>query len=126
MTAMEFYCNRPTVVALIDFGLDVSMVNYGTGTESNTATTMTTTTTKTIMTSPSENPKSLEKEEITLIKGLLGHGKGRVVFDLKMDMDQVSVFLNNEDSSQLAMFVQERFLFDLKVRQNLIILHLWL
>lgn len=124
MTAMEFYCNRPTVVALIDFGLDVSVVNYGTDTESNAATT--TSTSKTIMTLSSENTKSSEKEEITLIKGLLGHGKGRVVFDLRMDVDQVSVFLNKEDSSQLAMFVQERFLFDLKVRQRFSILHLWL
>lgn len=121
---MEFYCNRPTVVALIDFGLDVSVVNYGTDTESNAATT--TSTSKTIMTLSSENTKSSEKEEITLIKGLLGHGKGRVVFDLRMDVDQVSVFLNKEDSSQLAMFVQERFLFDLKVRQRFSILHLWL
>ncbi|XP_078179744.1 uncharacterized protein LOC144573852 isoform X2 [Carex rostrata] len=116
MTAMEFYCNRPTVVALIDFGLDVSMVNYGTDIESNAATT--TSTSKTIMTLSSENTKSSEKEEITLIKGLLGHGKGRVVFDLRMDVDQVSVFLNKEDSSQLAMFVQERFLFDLKVHPS--------
>jgi hypothetical protein len=123
MTAMEFYCNRPTVVALIDFGLDVSMVNYGTGTELNTA--MTTTSTETIMTSSSENLKSSEKEEITLIKGLLGHGKGRVIFDLKMDMDRVSIFLNKEDSLQLAMFVQERFLLDLKVRQSVIIFNLW-
>ncbi|KAJ1696999.1 hypothetical protein LUZ63_005511 [Rhynchospora breviuscula] len=118
MTAMEFYCNRPTVVALIDFGLDVSMVNYGTGTESNTATTMPTTPAESIMNSSSGNPKSSEKEEITLIKGLLGHGKGRVIFDLKMDVDQVSVFLNKEESSQLAMFVQERFLFDLKVHPS--------
>ncbi|KAK1307198.1 hypothetical protein QJS10_CPA10g01574 [Acorus calamus] len=31
-----------------------------------------------------------------------------------MDVNSVCVFLNKEDNTQLAMFVQEKFLFDLK------------
>jgi len=33
-----------------------------------------------------------------------------------MNVDNVTVFLNKEDGSQLAMFVQERFVLDIKVR----------
>ncbi|KAJ3675683.1 hypothetical protein LUZ60_004725 [Juncus effusus] len=107
MTTLEFYCNRPTVVAMIDFGLDVSMVNYGT----NISTSSTNDSTTAIIPPTPQSSKST-------IKGLLGYGKGRVVFDLKMDVDQVSVFLNKEDGTQLAVFVQERFLFDLKVHPS--------
>jgi vacuolar protein sorting-associated protein 13A/C len=28
MSKLEFFCNRPTLVALIGFGLDISSVNY--------------------------------------------------------------------------------------------------
>ena len=49
------------------------------------------------------------------IEGLLGYGKDRVVFYLNMNVDSVTVFLNKEDGSQLAMFVQERFVLDIKV-----------
>ncbi|XP_059444630.1 uncharacterized protein LOC132176414 [Corylus avellana] len=45
-------------------------------------------------------------------------GKGRVVFFLGMNVDSVSVYLNKEDGSQLAMFVQESFLLDIKVHPS--------
>lgn len=39
------------------------------------------------------------------VKGLLGYGKGRVVFKLSMDVDSVIVFLNQEDGFQFVMFI---------------------
>lgn len=104
MSALEFYCNRPTLVALIDFGLDLSTVNSSGSSGSE-------------MMSCEPNCTGTEKEENgrALVRGLLGYGKGRVVFNLKMDVDSVCIFLNKEDGCQLAMFVQESFLLDLKV-----------
>ncbi|KAJ0034329.1 hypothetical protein Pint_24264 [Pistacia integerrima] len=104
MSKLEFFCNRPTLVALIGFGFDLSAVNYAVnGMDKN----------------KSSDEKSLinneKKEENGRVKGLLGYGKDRVVFYLTMNVDSVSVFLNKEDGSQLAMFVQESFLLDLKV-----------
>ncbi|XP_010266663.1 PREDICTED: uncharacterized protein LOC104604129 isoform X2 [Nelumbo nucifera] len=106
MSKLEFFCNRPTLVALIEFGLDLSSENSGVG-------------------SPNENSdpvvessqirEKTEENERSFVKGLLGYGKSRIVFNLSMDVDSVCVFLNKEDGSQLAMFVQESFLFDLKV-----------
>lgn len=107
MSKLEFFCNRPTLVALIGFGLDISSVHYA-ATSSDTETI-------------SEDKSVVNKEkteESGRVKGLLGYGKNRVVFYLNMDVDSVSVFLNKEDDSPLAMLVQERFLLDLKVLKS--------
>lgn len=105
MSKLEFFCSRPTVVALIGFGLDLSAATYvGNDKDANT---------KTVEKSDSEKEKN---DESGRIEGLLGYGKDRVVFYLNMNVDSVTVFLNKEDSSQLAMFVQERFVLDIKVR----------
>jgi vacuolar protein sorting-associated protein 13A/C len=63
-------------------------------------------------------PTGKEDGGCTVVKGLLGYGKRRTIFNMKMDVDRVSMYLNKEDGSQLAMFVQEKFLFDLKVNMN--------
>ncbi|XP_062178337.1 uncharacterized protein LOC133883124 isoform X2 [Alnus glutinosa] len=107
MSKLEFFCNRPTLVALIDFGLDISSVNYAVSGSDITET------------SEDESLMKKEKTEDTgHVKGLLGYGKGRVVFFLGMNVDSVSVYLNKEDGSQLAMFVQESFLLDIKVHPS--------
>lgn len=104
MSKLEFFCNRPTLVALIDFGLDLSSVYCM---ESSAD-----------MSKLSDDKPLMNKEKTEdngRVKGLLGYGKGRVVFYLNMNVDSVTVFLNKEDGSPLAMFVQESFLLDLKV-----------
>ncbi|CAL5415223.1 unnamed protein product [Camellia sinensis] len=105
MSKLEFFCNRPTVVALIGFGFNLSSATIGTS--------------DTSVTTISDDQSLVNKDETeetghALVKGLLGYGKGRIVFYLNMDVDSVSVFLNKEDDSQLAMFVQESFVLDLK------------
>lgn len=104
MSKLEFFCNRPTLVALIDFGLDLSSVYSAESTAD--------------ITEVSDDKSLMNKEkteEIGRVKGLLGYGKGRVVFYLNMNVDSVTVFLNKEDASPLATFVQESFVLDLKV-----------
>lgn len=104
MSKLEFFCNRPTLVALIGFGLDVSAV-IGAATSSDAE-----------PVSGDESAIVKDKtEESGRVKGLLGYGKNRVVFYLNMNVDSVSIFLNKEDDSPLAMLVQESFLLDLKV-----------
>ncbi|KAL5782083.1 hypothetical protein ACOSP7_007112 [Xanthoceras sorbifolium] len=107
MSKLEFFCNRPTLVALIGFGFDLSSVGYvASNTDQN----------KSLDNKSVINKEKDEKDG--RVKGLLGYGKDRVVFYLTMNVDSVSVFLNKEDGSQLAMFVQERFLLDLKVHPS--------
>ncbi|KAG8658937.1 uncharacterized protein LOC110610326 isoform X2 [Manihot esculenta] len=104
MSKLEFFCNRPTLVALIGFGCDLSS---GNPVQSNVD-----------VDGISDDKSLMNKEKAEdkgLVKGLLGYGKHRVVFYLNMKIDSVTVFLNKEDGSQLAMLVQERFLLDLKI-----------
>lgn len=106
MSKLEFYCNRPTLVALINFGFQISSANSGTNIS------------KAVNVSDDEPSVKKDKTEEygnSFVTGLLGYGKGRVVFYMNMNVDSVTVFLNNEDGSQLAMFVQESFLLDIKV-----------
>ncbi|XP_027330645.1 uncharacterized protein LOC113846496 isoform X2 [Abrus precatorius] len=106
MSKLEFFCNRPTIVALISFGLDISAGNKVTDPKDTSAT------------SP-EKPLVKERtDEKGPIRGLLGFGKERVVFYLNMNVDSVTIFLNKEDGSQLATLVQESFLMDLKVHPS--------
>ncbi|MFQ6646375.1 hypothetical protein Gotur_019075 [Gossypium turneri] len=104
MSKLEFFCNRPTLVALIGFGLDLGSMSY----PASVMDVHETLDDKSLM-------NKEKAEESGRVDGLLGHGKARVVFYLNMNVDSVTVFLNKEDGSQLAMFVQESFLLDLKV-----------
>ncbi|TQE02763.1 hypothetical protein C1H46_011592 [Malus baccata] len=105
MSKLEFFCNRPTLVSLIDFGLDLSCVYDVEGSADMTKV-------------PDDKPLMNKEKNEESVKGLLGYGKGRVVFYLNMNVDNVTVFLNKEDGSSFAMFVQESFLLDLKVHPS--------
>lgn len=113
MSKLEFFCNRPTLVALIGFGFDLSAANGGVSVPDAE---------KTLDEELSKNKNKIEEQGNTFVNGLLGYGKGRAVFYLKMNVDSVTVFLNKEDGSQLAMFVQESFILDLKVKRKRIYL----
>ncbi|KAL3505576.1 hypothetical protein ACH5RR_030958 [Cinchona calisaya] len=108
MSKLEFYCNRPTLVALINFGFDISSASGANGTR----------VTKVFGDESLMKKDKTEECGTSFVKGLLGYGKRRVVFYLNMNVDSVTVFLNKEDGSQLAMFVQESFLLDIKVHPS--------
>ncbi|CAI9779714.1 unnamed protein product [Fraxinus pennsylvanica] len=105
MSRLEFYCNRPTLVALINFGFDLSSANSGFNDKNE----------RDPDDESSENKDKTEEHGSVSVKGLLGYGKGRLVFYLNMNVNSVAVYLNKEDGSRLAMFVQESFLLDIKV-----------
>ncbi|MQL90982.1 hypothetical protein Taro_023594, partial [Colocasia esculenta] len=109
MSKLDFFCNRPTLVALIEFGFDLSSMNSEVGNADNA---------NVLQDITSQAREKAEESGSNVIKGLLGHGKGRVVFNLSMDVDSVCIFLNKEDGSRLALFVQENFLLDIEVHPN--------
>ncbi|XP_050216889.1 uncharacterized protein LOC126667840 isoform X2 [Mercurialis annua] len=107
MSKLEFFCNRPTLVALIGFGFDVS---YASPAQSSTD--------MAVISDDKYLTNKEKTEDSGRVKGLLGYGKNRVVFYLNMNVDSVTVSLSKEDGSQLAVLVQERFLLDLKVHPS--------
>jgi vacuolar protein sorting-associated protein 13A/C len=104
MATLDFFCNRPTVVALIAFGVELSESPYN---------------------QPTTPVKALEDTDVKqsaeaaaprdIVKGLLGRGKSRVVFGLKLDMESARISVNKEDGSQLGLLAQDGFRMDLKV-----------
>ena len=106
MSKLEIFCNRPTIAALIGFGLDLSSGNSG-GSSTNA--------TKSSDDESPLNKVKTEENEFVFVKVMLGYGKGCVIFYLNMNMDSVTVSLNKVDGSQLAMLVQESLLLKLKV-----------
>lgn len=62
------------------------------------------------------NAKIAPKKEDSVVKGLLGKGKERVVFLLVLDMELAEIVLNKEDGSQLATLSQDNFHTDVKVQ----------
>lgn len=66
------------------------------------------------------NPKIAPKKLDSVVKGLLGKGKDRVVFLLVLDMELAEIVLNKEDGSPLSTLSQDNFHTDVKV---LVMLH---
>ena len=104
MASLDFFCNRPTVVALIQFGSQLSdSPENPPPTPANVV-------------KEGDAKESLEAVPQDVVKGLLGRGKSRVVFRLKLDMESARISVNKEDGTQLGMLAQDEFRFELKVR----------
>lgn len=97
VATLEFFCNRPTVVALTEFGLDVSTIQAA-------------------LTAAQEAAAATGVGLVVF--GLAGRGKVRTIFQLLLDMDTARIYLNLEDGEQLAVLAEERIHMDLKVRQS--------
>ena len=50
-----------------------------------------------------------------VVKGLLGKGKSRVVFNIKLNMKRAQILLMNENDTKLASLSQDNLLMDIKV-----------
>lgn len=61
------------------------------------------------------NPMIADEEKDSVVKGLLGKGKDRVVFMLVLDMELAEIVLNKEDGSLLSTLSQDNFHTDVKV-----------
>jgi vacuolar protein sorting-associated protein 13A/C len=61
------------------------------------------------------NPKIAPKKKDSVVKGLLGKRKDRVVFLLVLDMERAEIVLNMEDGSSLSTLSQDNFHTDVKV-----------
>lgn len=111
MATLDFFCNRPTVVAIIDFGSELSEVM-----DMDSAAPKNRDGLPPVSTGEVLAVETVETSERHIVKGLLGRGKSRVVFRLSMDMESARIYLNKEDGSQLAVLAQEKFVMHLNVR----------
>ena len=62
----------------------------------------------------SDDQQSTTTQE-AVVKGLLGKGKSRVVFNVTLNMKRAQILLMNEDETKLASLSQDNLLTDIKV-----------
>ncbi|XP_043697676.1 uncharacterized protein LOC122648528 isoform X2 [Telopea speciosissima] len=113
LATLSFFCRRPTILAVLEF---VNAINIEDGASDAL-------TEKSLSTKIEQNnfgdasiedqPSATIKEPI--IKGLLGKGKSRVIFDLSMSMARAQISLMNENGSKLATLSQNNLRTDIKV-----------
>ncbi|CAI0538916.1 unnamed protein product [Linum tenue] len=111
LATLSFFCRRPTVLAIMEF---VSAINTDEETDESVGSASAATT---------ENDRSTENlvdDDIVgtqepVVKGLLGKGKSRVIFNLVLNMARAEILLMNENETKLATLSQDNLLTNIKV-----------
>lgn len=108
---MSFFCRRPTVLALVDFANAVNL-------EEESCESFSDDSSSGIV---GHNNPIGEDEQISnttkdgIVKGLLGKGKSRTIFNLALKMSRAQIFLVKEDETVLSCLSQDNLLADIKV-----------
>ncbi|XP_078437793.1 pleckstrin homology (PH) domain-containing protein isoform X2 [Wolffia australiana] len=106
---LSFFCQRPTILAIMGFISDINAEDVKGAHQSDAA--------ANDISIPNElhHPSKFGSSEEAIIKGLLGKGKSRVIFYLKLNMARAQIFLMNENGDSLATLSQNNLLVDIKV-----------
>ncbi|XP_057872719.2 uncharacterized protein LOC131078906 isoform X2 [Cryptomeria japonica] len=116
LATLSFFCNRPTILAILNFMNAINIEEMKEKTSEKEVDAI-----ATIMKQePSEKdvkeePIATLDQEEPVVKGLLGRGKDRIVFSLVLSMQQAQIVLNNENGTQLAILSQDNLHTDIKV-----------
>ena len=114
LATLSFFCRRPTIIAVMEFANAVTIKDesYESFSDNSSAVGV-----KHDISSedPADNPQSTNVEE-PVVKGLLGKGKSRIIFNLTLNMAHAQILLMNENETKLATLSQENLLTDIKVR----------
>ncbi|XWS49634.1 hypothetical protein CRYUN_Cryun12cG0020000 [Craigia yunnanensis] len=113
LATLSFFCRRPTILAIMEFANAVTIEDEICGSFSDNSSAVGV---KHDISSedPAENPQSTNIEE-PVVKGLLGKGKSRIIFNLTLNMDHAQILLMNENETKFATLSQENLLTDIKV-----------
>ncbi|KAK1261313.1 hypothetical protein QJS04_geneDACA008707 [Acorus gramineus] len=115
LAMLSFFCHRPTILAIMEFvnAINLDKDSYNKFDETSSSK----------MIRKSESPKSEDNpiDDLNLavqepaVKGLLGKGKSRLIFNLTLNMARAQIFLMSEDGTCLATLSQNNLLTDIKV-----------
>ncbi|KAK7307747.1 hypothetical protein VNO77_41077 [Canavalia gladiata] len=111
LATLTFFCRRPTILAIMEF---INSINIEDG---NLASSNDSSSTAIMRNDVSRDVDDLCDTSIEehAVKGLLGKGKSRVMFNLTLKMAQAQIFLMKENETKLACLSQESLLTDIKV-----------
>ncbi|KAE9596742.1 putative vacuolar protein sorting-associated protein [Lupinus albus] len=111
LATLTFFCRRPTILAIMEFINCINIEDGSVATSSDSSSTA-------IM----KNDESRDVNDLNAtiveehaVKGLLGKGKSRIMFNLTLNMAQTQILLMKENETKLACLSQESLLTDINV-----------
>ncbi|KAF7828516.1 Vacuolar protein sorting-associated protein 13C [Senna tora] len=111
LATLTFFCRRPTILAIMEF---INSINIEDKSLTPSNESSSTAIVKHDLSRDVDDFHSTTIEE-PAIKGLLGSGKYRTMFNLTLKMAQAQIHLMNENETKLASLSQENLLTDIKV-----------
>lgn len=113
LATLSFFCRRPTILAIMEFVNSINMDDEGCESFSDNS-------------SGAVVKHGISKDNVVddqlstttqddVVKGLLGKGKSRVVFNITLNMNRAQILLMNEDGTKLASLSQDNLQTDIKV-----------
>ena len=110
---MSFFCRRPTILAIMEF---VNAINI----EDDSCDSFSDDSSGAVLKHGISGDSAVGDQLSTttqeaVVKGFLGKGKSRVVFNIKLNMKRAQILLMNENDTKLASLSQDNLLMDIKV-----------
>ncbi|KAL6008540.1 hypothetical protein ACLOJK_034053 [Asimina triloba] len=112
LATLSFFCYRPTILAIMEFANAINIEN-GNDNASEDKPAASNIERETSRTNLMDTNSAFLQESI--VKGLLGKGKSRVMFHLSLNMTRALIVLMNENGSRLATLSQNDLLTDIKL-----------
>ena len=111
LATLSFFCRRPTILAIIEF---VDAINAkDEACESFSDDSLAPIVQRGVSEEEMDDNQSMVEEPV--VKGLLGKGKSRIIFDLTLNMARAQILLMNENETKFATLSQDNLLTDIKV-----------
>ncbi|EOA17894.1 hypothetical protein CARUB_v10006303mg [Capsella rubella] len=110
LATLSFFCRRPTILAILDFVNAINVEDPSCESfEDNSP-----------VAGEHSSPRrdGFEDSRDAAVKGLLGKGKSRIIFNLALNMARAQIFLMNENGTKFATLSQDNLLTDIKVFPN--------
>ncbi|KAK7309084.1 hypothetical protein RJT34_05549 [Clitoria ternatea] len=111
LSTLTFFCRRPTILAIMEF---INSINMEDGNLASSSDSYSTAIMKNDVSRDVDDMHATAIEEHA-VKGLLGKGKSRVMFNLTLKMAQAQILLMKENETKLACLSQESLLTDINV-----------
>lgn len=113
LATLSFFCRRPTILAIMEF---VNAINV----EDEKCETFRDNSPSAMVKHDSSGDDIVDDQDLTTIeepavKGLLGKGKSRIIFNLILKMDRAQILLMHENETKFATLSQDNLLTDIKV-----------
>ncbi|POO03118.1 Vacuolar protein sorting-associated protein [Trema orientale] len=113
LATLSFFCRRPTILAIMEFVNAINIEDGGLESFSDNS-------------SGAVAKHGIPRDDViddqlstttqeAVVKGLLGKGKSRIVFNITLNMKRAQILLLNEDETKLASLSQDNLLTDIKV-----------